>query len=302
MDKGGNFIGWLFVEGQNHSISLCAEGLAKVHFTAERSSYFKALTTAEENAKSENKGLWSVYEEPAELSLENEPEERSINHLNVIVTEVTDDGNIYCQHIESGPQLEKLMEQMRSELKSNPPLLGAYIPKKGDICAAKFTDDEWYRARVDRVDKNKFSVTYIDYGNKDVVPLISVGTLPSIYHSLPPQAKLYSLACVKFPTDEDAIGDAVETLERDIMNRQIMINFEYKVGNQQHVTAAFPDTKEDVAQSLVSEGYLLVEKRPEKRLQKLVLSYIKSQEKAKSTRMNIWRYGDITEDDAKEFG
>jgi staphylococcal nuclease domain-containing protein 1 len=302
MDKGGNFIGWLFVEGVNHSISLVSEGLAKVHFTAERSSYFKALTVAEEKAKSDNKGLWSVYEEPADLILENEPEERSIAYLNIIVTEVTDDGNLYCQHIESGPQLEKLMEQMRSELKSNPPLLGAYTPKKGELCAAKFTDDEWYRARIDRVEKNQFTLTYIDYGNKDVVPLISLGSLPQIYHSLPAQAKLYTLACVKFPTDEDAIADAVETLEKDILNRQIMINFEYKVGNQQYITAAFPDTKEDVAQTLISEGYLLVEKRPEKRLQKLVTSYMKSQEKAKASRMNIWCYGDITEDDAKEFG
>jgi len=35
------------------------------------------------------------------------------------------------------------MEQMRSELDSNPPLPGSYMPKKGDLCAAKFSDGEW---------------------------------------------------------------------------------------------------------------------------------------------------------------
>ena len=51
MDKGGNFIGWLYVDGVNLSVALVEEGLAKVHFTAERSSHFKALQHAETKAK-----------------------------------------------------------------------------------------------------------------------------------------------------------------------------------------------------------------------------------------------------------
>jgi len=45
-----------------------------------------------------------------------------------------------------------------------------------------------------------------------------------------------------------------------------------------------------------------VEPIRQKRLKKLVDSYIKAQDKAKANRANIWRYGDVTEDDAKEFG
>lgn len=55
MDKGGNFIGWLYVDGLNISLGLVEEGYAQVHFSAERSSHFKALSTAEEKAKSEKK-------------------------------------------------------------------------------------------------------------------------------------------------------------------------------------------------------------------------------------------------------
>lgn len=51
MDKGGNFIGWLFVDNVNLSLALVEEGLAKVHFTAERSNFYKQMLNAEENAK-----------------------------------------------------------------------------------------------------------------------------------------------------------------------------------------------------------------------------------------------------------
>jgi len=51
MDKGGNFIGWLYIDGVNLSVALVEEGLAKVHFTAERSSHAKSLQHAETKAK-----------------------------------------------------------------------------------------------------------------------------------------------------------------------------------------------------------------------------------------------------------
>lgn len=59
-DKGGNFIGWLFVDGVNLSQALVEQGLAKVHFTAERSVYYPALLKAEQAAK-EKKLNVSLY-------------------------------------------------------------------------------------------------------------------------------------------------------------------------------------------------------------------------------------------------
>ena len=54
IDKGGNFIGWLYVDNTNLSVALVEDGLAKVHFTAERSSHYKTLLAAQERAKSAN--------------------------------------------------------------------------------------------------------------------------------------------------------------------------------------------------------------------------------------------------------
>ena len=55
MDKGGNFIGWMFVDGVNLSVGLVEDGLAKVHFTAERSNFFKILSSGEAKAKDAKK-------------------------------------------------------------------------------------------------------------------------------------------------------------------------------------------------------------------------------------------------------
>jgi len=46
----------------------------------------------------------------------------------------------------------------------------------------------------------------------------------------------------------------------------------------------------------------LVDKKGGRRLAKLVASYQEAMEKAKKSHLNIWEYGDITQDDAKEFG
>ena len=46
-----------------------------------------------------------------------------------------------------------------------------------------------------------------------------------------------------------------------------------------------PDSKEDIGKSLVAEGLALVEKRREKRFQKMVMDYISAQEAAKKSRV-----------------
>lgn len=304
MDKGGNFIGYMFVDGTNMSVALVEQGFASVHFTAEKSSYFKQLQIAESNAKTAKIGIWKNYEEPKEIEVqpENEPQERKVNHKSVLITEVTEEGQFFAQNVDTGPQLEKLMEQLRQDLATNPPLPGAYTPKRNDLCAAKFVDGEWYRAKVEKVQGNSVHLLYVDYGNREVSGTNNLATLPALYHTLPEQAVLYSLACVQLPSDEEAKQDAIDALQHDILNKQFLLNTEYRTGALESVSLTIPDTKEDVTQSLLSDGLVLVETRRERRLAKLMATYLKAQEKAKQGRLNLWRYGDFTGDDAKEFG
>lgn len=60
MDKAGNFIGWLHMDGANLSVLLVEQALSKVHFTAERSAYYKPLLSAEEAAKQRKEKVPSI--------------------------------------------------------------------------------------------------------------------------------------------------------------------------------------------------------------------------------------------------
>jgi len=73
-----------------------------------------------------------VEEEKVEETVEEDgPSDRKTDYQNVVVTEVTSDLKFYVQSCEQGPKLETLMTQIREEFQNNPPLPGAYTPKKG---------------------------------------------------------------------------------------------------------------------------------------------------------------------------
>jgi len=85
---------------------------------------------------------------------------------------------------------------------------------------------------------------------------------------------------------EDDMQSAVHEFCVEILNKQCLLNVEYKNAGVDCVTLCHADSKDDVAQLLLTEGWLLVEARREKRLAKLVGQYQKAQEKAKEGRVS----------------
>ncbi|KAJ9587387.1 hypothetical protein L9F63_019088 [Diploptera punctata] len=307
MDKAGNFIGWLWVDGHNLSVALVEAGLATVHFTAERSDHYRALKAAEDKAKAARIKVWKDFVEENEEEKKIEEDhiaERKIDYQKVLVIEVTPELHFYAQLVEQGPKLEQLMSKIRQEFLANPPLAGAYTPKRGDLCAAKFVyDEEWYRARVEKVSGSKVSVFYIDYGNRETLDSSRCAALPSSFQADKPYAHEYGLACALLPTDEEYKEEAIRQFGQDVQNRNLNLNVEYRVGTLSYATLVDPSSNDDdIAKTLIVDGLLLCENRREKRLQKLVSEYQAAQETAKKNHTNVWMYGDITEDDAKEFG
>jgi len=302
IDKGGNFIGWMFVDNVNLSLALVEAGLSKVHFTAERSSYYKELITAEENAKNARKGVWKDYvEEVQEVIVEDT--ERSLSYKKIIVTEILQGVDFWAQHIDNAPQFEQMQSQLRTELTENPPLPGSITPRRGDVVAALFVDNLWYRARIEKVvSLEKIYVLYVDYGNKEILSSVRLAQLPPKYSSFPPQARQYSLACLKVPADPDVAEDLTNAIAKEALNQEFSLNVEYKLSGQEFVTLSNPDSKNDLARTLLSYGVCMVDQRREKRLKSLMNDYCAAQELARKNHLNLWRYGDFTDDNAPEFG
>ncbi|KAF0295232.1 Nuclease domain-containing protein 1 [Amphibalanus amphitrite] len=303
MDKGGNFIGWVFLGDKNLAVELVAAGLSSMHFSAEESKYYTALQRALEQAQKARKGIWKDYVEKTpvadEPAAEAEPTERKEHYKSVVVTEVGEECRFFAQSVDKGQELETMMEKMRAEMAANPPLPGAYRPKKNDQIAAKFVDNEWYRARVERVAQGQVSVIYVDYGNRATIPVTDCAALPGMFAAAPRYAKEYCLACVKMPKDEDMIKESQLALSEDVLNREVELNIEYRDGLEYVTLRA---AGQDVAKGLVEEGLLMVDARRDPRVRELVADYQAAQDRARREHKNIWQYGDVTDDDATEFG
>lgn len=312
-DKAGAaVIGWLWTEANiNLSIALVEEGLATVHFSAEKSEHYRALKTAEDNAKAKKKNIWANYVEEVIVEKDEEPEEkddgkvveRKVNYEKIIVTEVTNELHFYAQHADHGGKLEALSAKLRSDFQSNPPTTGAYTPKRNDLCAARFTEDnEWYRAKIEKIQGQNVSVIYVDYGNRETLPANRLAHLPPALSSDKPYAQEYVLALAVLPPDEDDKTEACRSFAQDVLNKTLNLNVEFKIASLGYATLSDPATNIDVGKALITDGIIRAERRRDRKLAKLIEEYQAAEAAAKKSRVGIWQYGDITEDDAKEFG
>jgi staphylococcal nuclease domain-containing protein 1 len=86
------------------------------------------------------------------------------------VTYITTDLKIYVQYAEQGTKVEQLQSDLRDVFNQSKPV-GGHSPKKGELLAARFTvDNEWYRARVEKIEaNNRISVYFVDYGNREII-------------------------------------------------------------------------------------------------------------------------------------
>lgn len=74
----------------NFAELLLENGLATVHFAADRSKYYNQLVNAEEKAKKARLNLWKSYveEEDVAKQVANEPTERKLNLKKVLASAV----------------------------------------------------------------------------------------------------------------------------------------------------------------------------------------------------------------------
>eukprot|EP01135_Chromosphaera_perkinsii_P002958 Nk52_evm69s230 gene=Nk52_evmTU69s230 len=303
MDKNGNCVGTLFVNGKNLNVDLVAEGLAKVHFSADRSPYSRDLYSAEESAMDRFVRLWHDYKEEEKVEVV-EKKERTIDYKETVVVEVEEAFKLWVQYL--GPEadeLDQLMASIEEHYRTNPPVEGSFTPKSGEMCASCFTDNVWYRAKVVRVvSLSEIQVFYVDYGNSETVGVERLTALPMEFRALRPQAKEVYLALIAKPPTAEWEEEAVRYLRDACLNAKFVANHEYSFGGKDYVTMTDPESKTDLSEMMLNAGLAVAERTREQRFKTIAAKYKSLQEAACKKRVNMWEYGDITADDDREFG
>ncbi|CAF4458496.1 unnamed protein product, partial [Rotaria sp. Silwood2] len=325
IDRGGNFIGRLTTaDGQSAALMLVQAGLAKVHDSAYNAQNYKQLLEAEEKCRKERIGVWTNYEEIStkeneeENEEENNPEDENVYESDIInfadsrfrhavVSYVTSDLKVYLQYSEQGQKLEQLQSELREIFNRTKPT-GGYIPKKGELLAACSTaDNEWYRARVEKIEgNNRISVYYIDYGNREVITdLNRLAKLPPGFSQLSGQAHECELAYVRTPPDEDDRQEAKNALLDEIGNEECLRKVEYRQNNIDRISLYHINSKENIVKKLAEQGLIIIDQGRGVRQKRSTLLYDQLQQAqaiAKTARRGLWQYSDQIEDDATEFG
>lgn len=325
-DKVGGFIGSLYVGRENFARALVEEGLAEVHaYSAELSGNANELFAAEQKAKEGRKGMWHDWDPSKDAEVEELPaptngangdaaeaSPRKKDYRDVVVTHVDEAGKLKIQQIGTGTgALTELMNAFKSfhlNKANDQPLAG--IPKVGDIVAGKFTiDNEWYRAKVRRVDREgkKVDLTYLDYGNSETVPFSRLRPLTQPQFStqkLKPQATDAVLSFLQLPTSQQYLRDTVDFIAEQTDGRQLVANVDYVAPEGTlHLTLLDPKVSSKIDESInaevVREGLAMIPtklKAWERQSADTLSTLGELQEEAKKARRGMWEYGDLTED------
>lgn len=313
MDKVGGFVGYLFMDRTNVSVKLVEQGLSKVHYSGQNGKYANELQAAQDRAQAAKIGMWKDWTPPVEEVLpvyNSEPKalSRAVNPKEIVITEVTANLCFYGQMASEQEKLQKLTDEMRAYFGENPPTAGAYKARRNDICGAMFAEDGlWYRGKVEKITRDgseMATITFIDYGNRAVVHVTKLAALPAQFSTsvLPGQANEYQLALVKPPSDEDSLNVALNEFISLLNSAESFSINDENMRDGSTSQVSLTKNGEDIGELLLSQGFCTTVKQSPAHLSDLHKKYLEQQGQARKNRLNLWRYGDITEDEDTEFG
>ncbi|BFZ65383.1 hypothetical protein YB2330_006549 [Saitoella coloradoensis] len=311
VDRGGAFMGSMFLGGRDVGVGMVEEGMGWVgEYVAGPGA--GVLREAEGRARDSKKGLWKDYQPEAVVREGGEKENGSgeREYVDVVVTEVESAGRFWVQIITPKIQeLEILMRDLQVASSSSTASLSG-PPRVGDQLQARSAEDGlWYRARVRRVDRaaGKAEVVFVDYGNTEHVPFANLRLGSS--SGLPPQAQEATLSFIRSPpAGSEYAEDACDFLASLITNRQLVASIDRRPGGSpleltlyDPANSASVEPSESVNAEMVKEGMCRVVPLKERGWEKAFAGVLRGleerQEDARRGRRGIWEYGDVFGDD-----
>lgn len=146
-------------------------------------------------------------------------------HLIVVVnSDIDRDGTFWVQAEPSDKQYRDMQQEIQNETVA--PSICTSV-HQGEYYLALYSEDmQWYRACVESVDRDKYGVRYIDYGNYAVLRVNQLAELKPQFRVLPPQAFKCTILSDKHPLLSEKEFELLEPLvaDREIPVEILQIN------------------------------------------------------------------------------
>ncbi|XP_046857698.1 uncharacterized protein LOC124451114 isoform X2 [Xenia sp. Carnegie-2017] len=121
------------------------------------------------------------------------------DYFKVYVSAIESPEKFWIQNVtEDAKLLDHLIEEMTSYYGEKCQGYQLTQPAVGDLCCAMFKhDSSWYRAKIIQINKDEVHLHYVDFGDKDILPLSCVKIMRHEFSDLPFQAIEVKLANVQ---------------------------------------------------------------------------------------------------------
>ena len=179
IDKYGNCHGRVYFKSQNMSYDLLENGFAYVKVVGRPSNSINAFYDIEKQSRKAKVGMWGQRDKLVGFDGDLEDEEKDVDMtpFKGVLSEYISPGNFYVQR-KDGSKLEIIQEEIANnhgklKLLEEPVNVGTW-------CLAPF-DGSLFRCRV--TDKSKdgkrFTLEFVDFGNKDTFELSQLKKMPT---------------------------------------------------------------------------------------------------------------------------
>ncbi|KAL0225676.1 hypothetical protein P9112_013000 [Eukaryota sp. TZLM1-RC] len=213
VDQRGAFIGHLFIKGFNWAFKLISEGYGRVFESRDLEfKFIKDLLDKQEEAKKEQKGVWSPRYAREEVVTVQKDQIGDV--FDLFLGYIIDPVHFYASKTQPS---EQFMLKVVSSVIETDPLSSP--PRKNSIVLGKSQVNEvWYRAKVVGLSESKVKVQFVDTGFFESLALVDLRPCPEslLLNQIPPMAHEYKLAFIDLPpsSEEYVYGEGLALFER----------------------------------------------------------------------------------------
>mmetsp|Transcript_17449 Transcript_17449/g.21309 ORF Transcript_17449/g.21309 Transcript_17449/m.21309 type:complete len:940 (-) Transcript_17449:31-2850(-) len=321
--QGGIIKGDMFVgtggQRRDFSLEMVGAGLAMVdQRKIDYGEASKTIVDAQNRAKTNKVGLWSLYEEKEQPTTKASVKAKE-RTATVKLSEIRSGSNFFVQFV--GDEAADVVDKSMRIFTADNGTAGAPCDLRvGKTVAALFDDGSgklWYRAKVLEKSKiGKAKVLFIDYGNVSSVSIknelrpLDVQLGPE---RIPPAAKEAILAGMKTRSLEEDDGlEAARYLQDIAWGKELTTRIFCEAEGKLVVTLYDQSRSTSINEDMISEGLARVTKKNE--VEELCGKMINpdsflslvgdlniAEQSARKTHSGMWRYGDIGDDDDDEY-